>query len=134
MPGKSITAMKIKALRKKSSLTQADLAARIGLSRAAISQFEAGDSKPSVETLVKLAEALGADLSELVSDALPSTGKKVVSLNNVHALGFLADMLAVDLPFVSFRARASFVELGVWIQHPDSFETLRLYVSSEQEA
>lgn len=123
--------VRIKDLRKRAGMSQQALGDAIGVSRAAISLFEIGTSKPSSETLSKLAETLKVDMAFLL-------GKNQVSVardhNNVQAVGFLADMVGVDLPFVSFRARASFIELGMGIQHPNNFETLRLYVSSEEEA
>jgi transcriptional regulator with XRE-family HTH domain len=61
--------LKILELRKKNKMTQGDLADKIGISRAAISQFEKGDSKPSYETLTKLSTVLGLDLTALVNQA-----------------------------------------------------------------
>jgi transcriptional regulator with XRE-family HTH domain len=53
-------------LRKEQKMTQGDLAKKIGVSTTAISQFENGASRPSLETLTKLSDALGEDLRELV--------------------------------------------------------------------
>lgn len=121
----------LKHIRKGRGLTQAALADAIGKSRQIINQYESGTTVPSPSTLVDLSAALSVDTEALMEEiSLHKTEPEV----NVHAVGFLADMVAVDLGFVSFRARASFVELGIGIQYPDSFETLRLYVSNEQEA
>lgn len=48
--------------RKKQKLTQAELAERAGISRTNISRFESGTYNPSLETLVKVALALGMSL------------------------------------------------------------------------
>jgi len=52
---------KILSLRKALKYTQGDLADKIGVSRAAISQFEIGETMPSSESLRKLSEALSFD-------------------------------------------------------------------------
>jgi len=59
-------ASRLKASRIHCGLSQADLAARVGLAQSAISQFEAGRSTPRLETLAKLASALGVSTSVLV--------------------------------------------------------------------
>ena len=55
-------------LRKEHKMTQGSLAGRVGVSTTAISQFESGANRPSLETLTKLSEVLGEDLLELVPD------------------------------------------------------------------
>jgi transcriptional regulator with XRE-family HTH domain len=128
MPNPTEIANKIKLRRKSLSLTQAQLASKVGLSRAAISQFESGDSNPSVETLVKIANALGTHLSALISDTNQKPEEKLFTIDFPDEVAF------VNLPYVPFRLRSSIIELGESIQHPDNFETLRLYVSNEEEA
>ena len=43
-------------------LSQADLAARTGLSQPAVARLEAGDIEPRLSTLLRIARALGVDL------------------------------------------------------------------------
>lgn len=50
---------RIKSRRKQIGLTQKTLGEKAGVSAPAINRFEKGDKSPSVETLVKLAKALG---------------------------------------------------------------------------
>ena len=56
---------KIFSLRKAMELTQGALGEKIGVSRAAISQFELGETLPSPTTLTKLSQALAFDLAEI---------------------------------------------------------------------
>ncbi|MGI4867488.1 MAG: helix-turn-helix domain-containing protein [Janthinobacterium lividum] len=63
MAGKTPLGAKIFALRKSLGETQGSLGVKVGVSRAAISQFELGDSIPSAETKARLSAALGFDLS-----------------------------------------------------------------------
>ena len=54
---------KIKALRKTKHLTQDELADKLDMKRATISNWEIGRRTPHLEDLQKIAEFLGADLS-----------------------------------------------------------------------
>ena len=49
-------------LRTEAGLTQAELADRMGTTQSAIARMEGGGSRPSLDTLEKLARAVGADL------------------------------------------------------------------------
>jgi len=50
------------ALRHESHLTQKELAEKCGITQANISKFEKGTSKPTIESLKKIADALGMRL------------------------------------------------------------------------
>ncbi|MFC1765492.1 helix-turn-helix domain-containing protein [Planctomycetota bacterium] len=52
----------LKHIRQLKSLSQGDLAKLTGLKPAAISHLETGQQKPSFDTLVKLADALGVSM------------------------------------------------------------------------
>lgn len=58
--------IKISILRKKLKYSQEKLAELSDLSTTSISTIERGKSKPSVETLEKIAKALNIELKELV--------------------------------------------------------------------
>ncbi|MBQ9302864.1 helix-turn-helix domain-containing protein [Butyrivibrio sp.] len=51
------------ALRHENHITQKDLASRCGLTQANISNIENGTSKPTIDTLKKIADALGVRLA-----------------------------------------------------------------------
>jgi len=51
-------------------MTQAQLAAAIGVSQPRIAEIEAGDANPRLLTLSRIAHALGITLSELLADNL----------------------------------------------------------------
>lgn len=55
-----------KRLRQRAGLTQDALAERLHVTRQAVSAWETGKNQPDVETLTALAEALGADVRELI--------------------------------------------------------------------
>ena len=54
-------------LRKLHSMTQEDLAGKVGVSRQAIAKWEAGETLPDIEKGRLLAEALGVSLDDLTS-------------------------------------------------------------------
>ena len=56
---------KIKELRSKHSLTQEDLAYKVGIDRSYIGFVERGEKNPTLSTLMKIARALKISLVEL---------------------------------------------------------------------
>jgi transcriptional regulator with XRE-family HTH domain len=57
---------RIRELREKLGITQIDLAAKVGVTQAAISLIELGKSEnPAVDTAQKIAKVLGVPLEEL---------------------------------------------------------------------
>lgn len=59
---------RIVALRKKLGITQEDLAGEAEIDRSFLSEIENGHKNLSVETLVKIAEALNVKASKLLED------------------------------------------------------------------
>ena len=62
-------ARRLHDLREVRNLTQAELGSRAGMSAAAISHFETGQRAPSLESLVRLADALQVSTDELLGRA-----------------------------------------------------------------
>ncbi|WP_345229235.1 helix-turn-helix domain-containing protein [Hymenobacter ginsengisoli] len=77
----------IRRFRKQSKMTQTDLALKVGVSKAAISQFERAEARPSFETMKKISDVLNADLTELYYEARPlrEASKKEISYINEKA-------------------------------------------------
>ena len=69
---------RIRAARKEKGMTQKQLGAGIGVSQAAIGQFENGESNPKVSTLQKIADALEIPIGELIDwkDLLVKCGEE----------------------------------------------------------
>lgn len=57
---------KIQEYRKLNGLSQADLARRAGISEISVRKYEKGDRKPKIETLSKIADALGTPIYNLI--------------------------------------------------------------------
>ncbi len=56
----------IRLLRQQKNLTQDDLAERLFVTRQTVSNYETGKSRPDVEMLVKVSEALDTDIQQLI--------------------------------------------------------------------
>jgi transcriptional regulator with XRE-family HTH domain len=69
---------KLKQLRKDAGLSQAKLGKRLGVTRNAVSQWEAGATEPSTKHLRKLAAALGAPLDQLV-ESTPAYEDEIIT-------------------------------------------------------
>lgn len=62
-------AVQVVELREKRGLTQMELAARSGVNQADISRIERGSAFPNEKTLLRIAEALDADLALVARNA-----------------------------------------------------------------
>lgn len=61
--------VKLKELRNFRVMTQAELAELAQVGQSAICQFESGEIKPSLNTLSKLAKALGVSVADLLDES-----------------------------------------------------------------
>lgn len=79
----------IKNLRIKAGLTQAELADRIGVTRATVTQWEREWSQPRMGAIKKLADVFGVSVSQMVSDNDPSHPSNVqgMAMGPVPLLG-----------------------------------------------
>ena len=56
----------LKQMRERKKITQVELANKVKVNPAAISQYEKGKREPRIETLVAISEALDCTIDELV--------------------------------------------------------------------
>lgn len=75
-------------LRKHNKLTQAGLASKFNFSDKTISKWESGESLPSIDVLVKIADFYGVTLNDLVSSDFEITedGKRKLSKDNINKI------------------------------------------------
>lgn len=66
MPDETDFAERLAILLDERGMTQLELAARVGVTRAAMSRYVSGDREPRFVTLVRIAEELGVHVEELV--------------------------------------------------------------------
>ncbi len=98
---------KLLYLRKKSKLTQAELAEKLNYSDKAISKWEKGESLPSVEVFYKISKLYGVSLDYIIGDEtiepqpIKNDDRKRIYLNITH-LSVLAIWFVALLLFVLF--------------------------------
>jgi transcriptional regulator with XRE-family HTH domain len=62
----------ISKMRKKSDMTQSELAEKLNLTRQAISKYECGDSFPDISILISIADLFSISLDELIGSGNPT--------------------------------------------------------------
>lgn len=60
---------KLVRLRKKEGMSQADVSEKLNVSRQAVSRWEAGDSRPSIENLQALCKLYNVKLDDLLDES-----------------------------------------------------------------
>jgi len=90
-----IVKKRLKAIREGLKQNQSQFADTVGISQAAISQFEDGKRVPSIETLDKIAKALGLSVVSLLSDKDATDDQKAALMQTLTAQ--LAEMNSQEL-------------------------------------
>lgn len=62
----------LSSLRKREGLTQSELAARLGISKSAVSMYERGQREPELELLEKMADTFHVSVTALLGRAEPN--------------------------------------------------------------
>lgn len=112
----------IASLRREKKMTQAELAAKMGVTDKAVSKWERELSCPDVKSLPKLAEILGISIEELMqaeASAPKTEGSKNQQIHEIVMLVFKAAALAMGIAVIvlsSMRAidmNTGFTLLGI---------------------
>jgi transcriptional regulator with XRE-family HTH domain len=88
---------RIRHLRNRAGITQAQLAERVDISPEFMSRLERGIKAPSLDTAAKLATALGITLSELFDFQELRGGEKEELLKGLNTMLAVADLETVKL-------------------------------------
>ncbi len=83
----------IRRARTRRHLTQDNLAQTVHTTRQTISNYETGHSRPDVETLRRLADALGVELTELLDGEPPAAARRA-ALHRLCIMGAVTLVLA----------------------------------------
>lgn len=77
---------KIKQVREAKGIKQGEFASDLGLSQAAISQFESGARQPTPRTIEKICQVLGVTREELVGKEDVENFEKAMLMRNLKGL------------------------------------------------
>ena len=105
---------RIRAARQAAGLSQEKLAERLGLTRQAVTKWETGQSAPSTENLLHLAEVLGVPVTALLDVSAPEQqmqADKIYALQKAQTHQGAAEILHAFL----CNLRTAFIILACWI-------------------
>ena len=105
---------RIRAARQAAGLSQEKLAERLGLTRQAVTKWETGQSAPSTENLLRLAEVLGVPVTALLDASAPEQqmqADQIYALQKEQARQGAAEILHAFL----CNLRTTFIILACWI-------------------
>ena len=78
------TGIRIKEIRRNKGLTQKQLGEKCHIAESTIRRYESGNLNPKIETLQKIADALGCDILDLMEiEVEPITTDKMANLLNI---------------------------------------------------
>lgn len=92
----------IRMVRKATGISQTELANRVGNNKSAISRYENGMQKPSLDTLMRVADALDVDPADLLKE------KMVLPFGNMVSEPNWMQELNINLTRMSPTVRHSF--------------------------
>ncbi len=120
---------KLKVLRKNQNITLAELAEQTGLTKGYLSRIENSKNPPPISTLGRIADALGADITDLFLKSEESEGSQEITISRSNqrvpmnargtSYGYIYENLAVEKkgknmePFI----------VTVGFDHPVNIET-----------
>ena len=82
--------LRLKELMKEKGISRTDLKQKVGLTETSISNISSGLHLPSIENLLKIAEALGVDIREMFN---PTKANSVTELEVTKAKELLSEAL-----------------------------------------
>lgn len=97
------TGQKIKEARKRVGMTQKELAQKLGIPFQGISQWENDLRNPKLETLQKIADAIGVPISDLVGLPIDAKTMESILCDSKHATTFETD------EHIGVKSRSGFV-------------------------
>lgn len=120
---KEIVSQNLLKLRKHNKLTQLELAQKLNYSDKAVSRWEKGEVLPDVETLSKISQIYGINLSDIfqpnlvveeVSSAQEDARKKIIQRNRI-IVSALAEVLVWFVATILYVTFAFTLQKYIWI-------------------
>ena len=112
MPQDQSFAKRLKTLRERAKLNQAQLADAAGLDPNLISRYERGSSMPMLQTIEKLAASLGVGVSELLQDPEKEEFEVKIIMGVKSLIGTSGIAITDDTFFYGVEEDNSQIQLG----------------------
>lgn len=119
-------ATQIKTVRKQLNLTQEDVSNHLGISRVSVTQWENGQTTPSVSRLRKLAAFFGITLEDLLGDnsniisSVTPKEKQKRNSNKTNSNTFSIYDKSIRIPILGY-AQGNYVDVGNAVKKPIGF-------------
>ena len=81
----------IKRIRKEKHLTQKQLGEKCGMSESTLRQYEIGYRNPKIQTIKRIADALGVSLGELIGNDYESVSSDPYFLSSLNLFLYFSD-------------------------------------------
>lgn len=108
-----ILADKIINLRKKSGMTQEDLASQIGVSRQSVSKWESSMAMPDLDKIVKLSQIFSVSTDFLLDDSLGM--EQVIVDEKVEDTSRIIDLDLLNQYYSAYDKLAKFISLATFL-------------------
>lgn len=112
---------KLKALRNNKKITQDELAAKLYVTRTAVSKWESGKGYPSIDTLKHLADFYEVSIDELISnDEILTLSNENIKQNNNKLISLITSLLDIItilymfLPIFGDKKGTEFVSISMF--------------------
>lgn len=103
---------RLKEYRREHNLTQQELGDKVGLTKQAISRYEAGPRVPNVRIAARFAEVMGVSLSWLSGEDEPAVSPAVISPNRRALLEMVETASEEQISMLLRLAKAVLEEQG----------------------
>lgn len=88
---------KVRKIRKEKGLSIMDLKEKTGLSKSTISDLENNKSSPTIDTLQKIADALGVDVRDFFEDNTEKQSANITNIDDLLSVFLQKNKKALDL-------------------------------------
>lgn len=125
----------IKRIRENAGMSQYDLAKKLNVSQAAVSQFENGKNPPKIDTLLKIASALHVDINNLLEDtgspmlnALKESNSPLYEdFRKSHLLNSVDSIEAIDIELIKNFHKLNNIGQKRLLEYVDELLKIREY-------
>lgn len=117
-------AERIKQFREEKGFSQEDIAEKLSVSRQAISKWEAGQSEPTTQNLLQLAEVLNVDVNILLNE---SRERKLFTKENIEQKGMRTVLNKRNAIFLTASCSA---QMAIFCVNPEEINAFKYIMAA----